>query len=152
MLAVLLGDALDDSCSTDGCSSGFLPLTEDEKTIVFLRTRHSVSSLCDAHRKCYIKMYSLNQKKCCDPIERHKDKSITRSLSAITLAMAQQYSTNYVSLVPGKKLCTECRKKVIELQQSSSGDACDEESPRPVEDEWDAVTMSISALLTSISC
>ena len=58
-----LGDALDESCSTDSCSSGFLPLT---KTVVFLRTRHSVPSLCDAHRKRYIKMHSLSQKKCCD--------------------------------------------------------------------------------------
>ena len=66
--------------------------------------------------------------------------------------MAQQYRTDFVSLVPGKKLFTVCRKKVIELQQSSSGDA---ESPRSVEDqsvkdEWDAVTTSISALLTSV--
>ena len=51
------------------------------------------------------------------------------------------------------------------MQQSSSGDACDAESPRSVEDqfvedqfvkdqsvkdEWDAVTTSISALLTSV--
>ncbi|KAL5518139.1 hypothetical protein EMCRGX_G003822 [Ephydatia muelleri] len=79
--------------------------------------------------------------------------------------MAQQCRTDFVSLVPGKKLCTVCRKKVIELQQSSSGDACDAESPRSVEDqfvedqfvkdqsvkdEWDAVTTSISALLTSV--
>ena len=99
-----LGDALDESCTTDSCHSSFLPLTEEEKTIVFLRTRHSVTSLCDTHRKRYIKMYSLNQKKCCDPFERHKDKLITRSLSAITLAMAQRYSTDHVSLVPGKKL------------------------------------------------
>ena len=86
------------------------------------------------------------------------------------LSNGQQYRTDYVNLVPGKKLCTVCRKKVIELQQSSSGDACDAESPRSVEDqfvedqyvedqyvedqsvedEWDAVTMSISALLTSV--
>ena len=178
--SLLLGDALDELCSTDSCSSGFLPLTEEEKTVVFLRTRHSVPSLCDAHRKRYIKMYSLNQKKYCDPFERHKDKLLTRSLSAITLAMAQQYKTDYVSL----KLCTVCRK------QSSIGDTCDAESPRSVEDqfvedqfvedqfvedqfvedqfvedqfvedqyvedqsvedEWDAVTTSISALLTSV--
>ena len=61
-----LGDALDESCSTDSCSSGFLPLTEEVKTVVFLITRHSVSSLCDAPRKRYIKMQSLSQKKCCD--------------------------------------------------------------------------------------
>ena len=44
----------------------------------------------------------------------------------------------------------------MELQQSSSdAAACDEESPRSVEDqsvedEWDAVTTSISALLTCV--
>ena len=72
-----LGDALDESCSTDSCSSGFLPLTEEEKNVVFLRTRHSVPSLCDALRRRYIKMYSFNQKKCCDPFESHKDKLVT---------------------------------------------------------------------------
>lgn len=60
---------------------------------VFLREYHFISQnsvilLYEAHRKRYTKIYSLNQEKCCDAVERHKDNLITRPLSAITIAMA----------------------------------------------------------------
>ena len=69
-----LGDALDEACRPIVAVQVFFHLQKKEKTTVFLRTRQSVASLCDAQRRHYIKMHSLNQKKCCDPFEQHKDK------------------------------------------------------------------------------
>ena len=115
---------------------------------------HSVTTVCDAHRIAYLKLYVMNQKKCCDPHGIHKK---TRGLKVITVSMAQQQSTSDLKLVPGKKLCTLYRKNLSSPQQfldSPSGDDATDTSKEPSDDNFgaqeDLVTSRISSLLVSL--
>ena len=71
--------------------------------------------------------------------------------------MAQQQSTSGLKLVPGKKLCTLCRKNRSSPQQfpdSPSGDEAADTSKEPSDDDFgaqeDMVTSRISSLLVSL--
>ena len=54
-------------------------LTEEERVLLNLRTGHSVTTV---HRIAYLKLYVMNQKKCCDPHGIHKKRSVTRGLKS----------------------------------------------------------------------
>eukprot|EP00731_Ephydatia_muelleri_P028308 Em0019g1181a len=113
-----LGVALNESCDCGSNSALYIP-TEEERTILHLRTGHSVTSVCHRHKTAYLKLYASNQRKCCDPFKSHV-KPVTKGIRVINLWMAQQYSTGEVSLVPGQKLCSACRTKVIQMIQPQS--------------------------------
>ena len=60
-----LGVALNESCNNE-CNEAFYVLTDEEKTLLQLRAGHLVTSVCNAHRIAYLKLYVSNQRKCCD--------------------------------------------------------------------------------------
>ena len=151
-----LGELQNDNCS-NGSSATLYVLTKEERVLLNLRTGHSVTTVCDAHRIAYLKLYVMNQKKCCDSHGIHKKRSVTRGLKVITVSMAQQQSTSGLKLVPGKKLCTLCRKNRSSPQQfpdSPSGDEAADTSKEPSDDDFgaqeDMVTSRISSLLVSL--
>ena len=96
-----LGVALNESCDCGSNSALYIP-TEEERTLLHLRTGHCVTSVCHRHKTAYLKLYASNQRKCCDPFKSHV-KPVTKGIRVINLWMAQQYSTGEVSLVPGQK-------------------------------------------------
>ena len=68
----------------------------------------------------------------------NKKRSVTRGLKVITVSMAEQQSTSGLKLVPGKKLCTSCRKNLSSPQQlldSPSGDEATDTSKEPSDDD-----------------
>ena len=57
------------------------------------------------------KLFTLNQLSCCDPFKVHK-KRLIKDLRVITLEEQIKYS-EICDLIPGQKLCTNCRKKTL---------------------------------------
>ena len=160
-----LGELLNDHC----CNRSRNALTEEERVLLNLRTGHSVTTVCDAHRTVYLKLYVLNQKKCCDPHGIHKNRSVTRGLKVISVSMALKQRASGLNLVPGKKLCTSCRRNLslpqLFLDNPSDDEAADDEavddeasdddtSKEPSDDDFgaqeDVVTSRISSLLVSL--
>ena len=103
-----LGEIVSGKCDAETVQE----VTNDEKRLLHLRTGHNVADICTLHRKVYLQHYSWTQKKCCDPLGHHPTKAVTRSLRVITDKMAERWSTDEITLVPGNKLCTLCRKSV----------------------------------------
>eukprot|EP00731_Ephydatia_muelleri_P019982 Em0012g807a len=96
----------------EDCNESIERVTPEEVELLQPRTGQVVSEICSKHQKLYLQHYSLGQKKCCDPLENHPTKIMVRSPLVITPAMAEKWSTEDVRLVPGKKLCTCCRKQL----------------------------------------
>ncbi|KAJ8672443.1 hypothetical protein QAD02_003702 [Eretmocerus hayati] len=92
-------------------------LEDDERTILKFRIEHQEAdqliTICSHH------LYLLNgqtyvdhQRKCCDPDSNHT-KIITANLRGISLCLSDAYyAACNKRLIPGKKLCTNCMKKV----------------------------------------
>lgn len=70
-------------------------------------------SICDYHYKRYISFYSSKEYKCCDPYSKH-NKSVQSSLTDITLEFSKKVKKICnLSIVPGKKICSNCKKQFI---------------------------------------
>lgn len=75
------------------------------------RTLTPTSNVCLHHFLYYTEYYENKQKKCCDPNKVHK-KVIKAGLRLITLKFAKEVkSKKGIVLIPGKKICDNCRKK-----------------------------------------
>ncbi|KAL5468830.1 hypothetical protein EMCRGX_G029952 [Ephydatia muelleri] len=144
-----LGEILSEKCDAETVQE----VTNDEKRLLHLRTGHNVADICTLHRKVYLQHYSWTQKKCCDPLGHHPTKAVTRSLRVITDKMAERWSTDEVTLVPGNKLCTLCRKSVChdpsEQEDAGHEDNTYSEGEGIVDDGGD-ITDQLSALLVNI--
>ena len=147
----------------EDCNESIERVTPEEVELLQLRTSQVVSEICSKHRKLYLQHYSLDQKKCCDPLENHPTKIMVRSLRVITPAMAEKWSTEDVRLVPGKKLCTCCRKQLSrqaapctshhdsDIGAESDGEVDEASNSDSFGDEDVHVSTQLSALLVSIS-
>ena len=78
-----LGEALGESCKDTSLRS----LSTEEMDLALLRAGHAVSELCYHHWQAYIKLYSRGQKRCCDLLDHHPEKSMTRSCRVINQTM-----------------------------------------------------------------
>ena len=97
-------------------------LTSHVQELLELRTDISFESnntICLHHESILIARYENLQRHCCDPFQMHV-KLFNRSLTAVNIEMAKQ-----LTIKPGQKLCTICRKKAnenTELELSSDED------------------------------
>ena len=96
-------------------------------------------------------MYVFNQKTCCDPWLRHTGRKGKQchGLRVITAALAEQYSN--LDLIPGQKLCTQCRKHLpswLLVPVVSDAEPCDD-NERPNDD--DDFQMSTSAAVQQLN-
>ena len=147
----------------EDCNESIERVTPEEVELLQLRTGQVVSEICSKHRRLYLQHYSLGQKKCCDPLENHPTKIMVRSLRVITPAMAEKWNTEDVRLVPGKKLCTCCRKQLSrqaapctshhdsDIGAESDGEVDEASNSDSFGDEDVHVSTQLSALLVSIS-
>lgn len=91
-------------------SSKLENLNEEEKELVEWRIGHTITSVCTFHKKKYLDQYShLFGKKCCDPLNLHS-KPQKKYLRLISLDFAKRL--NHKGIIPGKRLCDKCRKKI----------------------------------------
>ena len=80
-------------------------LSDDQRVLASSRSKVDATVLCDIRLKQYITMCVFNQKTCCDTQEERQAVSWPEIDNGSTL---QQYSN--IDLIPGQKLCTQCRK------------------------------------------
>ena len=136
---------VNDASVCSGKTETMRELNSDEKELLLFRTKHKVTHLCDGHRQKYLKHYVGNQRHCCDPLASHAKQSRAKQLREITVDMA--LIPNSLDLVPGKKLCTQCRKQLMgllkkEKAEQEGGSVKDSES----EAEED-LSFSVAALI-----
>ena len=91
-----LGEILSGKCDAETVHE----VTNDEKRLLHLRTGNNVADICTLHRKVYLQHCSLR---------------------VITDKMAERWSTDEVTLVPGNKLCILCRKSLCHPSEQDAG-------------------------------
>lgn len=91
-------------------------LSEEDREILKLRVTGlkeiDDQSICDSHYKRYIQFYSSAEWKCCDPYSVHS-KSVQNDLHIATLGFSKNVQKICkLSIIPGKKLCKNCQKRL----------------------------------------
>ena len=105
-----IGQKLNESCELTE-DSDYYVLNKEEIEILELRTQCSpLTKVCQGHRKVFLTQYENHQRACCDPLSRHHGKKPTKGLREISLIYSNLHK--HLTLVPGKKICTPCRKEV----------------------------------------
>ena len=120
------------------------------RVLASLRAKIDATVRCDVHLTQYITMYVFNQKTCCDPWLRHTGRKGKQShgLRVITAALAKQYSN--IDLIPGQKLCTQCRKHLPSWRAPvvSDDELCDDNERASDDDDFQ---MSSSAAVQELN-
>ena len=129
-------------------------LSDDQRVLVLSRSKVDATVLCDIHLKQYVTMYVFKQKFCCDPWLRHTGRKGKQShgLRVITTALAEQYSN--LDLIPGQKLCTQCRKHLSNWFAPVVCDAepCHDNEPPNDDDDFEMSTSAaVQQLNTSLT-
>lgn len=92
------------------CSNELYCFNElDEVVQLQLEEIKSVTSfICQKHLDDKIRLFLLNQNSCSDPFNLHQQ-TITTNISLITENLYNQFK-HTLKLIPGKKLCTRCKR------------------------------------------
>ena len=70
-----------------------------------------LKTICSHHKAIHFDRYELTQTSCCDPYKIHKT-TVKKNLRRINLPLAQKGHTANLCLIPGKKVCVNCLKKL----------------------------------------
>ncbi|GAB1610906.1 hypothetical protein Ahia01_001377400 [Argonauta hians] len=112
------------------CDSNLRKLSTKEATLLKLRTHRKdiscTSFICSKHDRCFLRLYSLNQTSCSDPFNTHK-KRISKGLSVITLTEAEKWANKNIDLIPGKKICISCNKKIYSFLQDDETNSSEDD-------------------------
>ena len=84
--------------------------TEEDMNLIKRRASYIDAdfTICMHHEQLFLHKYGLNQKKCCDPMKKHK-KSVKTSIREIALQEADSYVSLGIYVIPGQKLCPSCK-------------------------------------------
>ncbi|XP_065681170.1 ARL14 effector protein-like [Hydra vulgaris] len=86
-----------------------------------------ITNICTHHHDMLVIRYEGNQKSCCNPFLIHQ-KVCRASLRVITMHTVLEAETIGLNLIPGKKLCPTCQRKVMAcLSKSISENKKDED-------------------------
>lgn len=101
----------------------FRTLTEEDQVKVMYRARlfkqrDNIISICGHHKAFYIDCYESLQAFCCDPLEVHS-KKINKRLQSVSLEYAEKPQLQHLNLIPGKKVCGNCRTRLTKICQDS---------------------------------
>lgn len=103
----------------DSSRKNFSEFSRDDQDLLITRSNLNKSenqflTICDTHKKTLLDFYEKNQRKYADPFESH-DSNITTSLRSVTTETAMKFKKLFPEkqLFAGQKLCTNCRKKVL---------------------------------------
>jgi len=78
-------------------------------------------TLCLHHESVFLTHFESSQWKCCNPYNLHK-KAIRTALRPISRTSALKLNHSGISVKPGEKLCTACRKHGTDEKQCDSED------------------------------
>ena len=126
-----------------------LPATDLE--LISRRTsvpREEIKRICLHHHGLYLSKYSLWHKKCCDPFDKHRN-PVRRSLRIITLDCADRWAKKVQNLIPGRKICTNCYKKLQEMTAEDDVTSTESEKDSPKKMNTDVINSSLE--LCSVS-
>lgn len=92
-------------------------LSKEDVELLSWRTNNQYcekDTICSHHLCYFLKYFQKNQKACCDPFQRHSVPLTKKNnLRVITLQKAKDVKENKnIILVPGKLLCSNCRKSI----------------------------------------
>lgn len=139
----------------DGNIENISELSEENQQLLLWRsgTYHDDSiphgvTFCLLHGEKFLKRFSLHQKKCCDPFNCHKLKTVKSGLRLITLCQAKEWKEKTVFVTPGKKLCTACRKKIDNMAKASEEPESDNTST--TSDESSAERLDVDTSLVNL--
>ena len=115
------GEHLNDACA--GESQDYLHPEGDELWCLRVRSGcNNAVSICEGQYLRFGKLYTKNQRRCCDPLRLHTGKVHAKDLRVITCQKAKEYQN--LGLIPGQKLCRSCR---ISVDSSRAPDTADPE-------------------------
>src|SRR5258705_1849904 len=145
-----LGSVLHSQCTKSGKSSMVIKSwsdisREDQKLIVLrcdLASDVSLETICCYHEELYLKFYTLRETACCDPLKKHKN-LVKKHLRVVSSAHVEKFS-DQVHLIPGKKICTNCFKKLQKNQESSSTSSDAAGSDVPALDDTSELSINVA--------
>ncbi|CAG0896031.1 unnamed protein product [Darwinula stevensoni] len=113
-----------------------------EKDLLIRRSQvKKIEAVCAHHAEQFLRTFEIREKSCCDPFGIHTGQSRKRNFRTIDVETCDQYSA-VILLIPGKKLCTSCRKilpeKLRESQEYLAGSSSSTSSvatPETMEDD-----------------
>ena len=100
----------------------FSILTAEQVKLISMRTGISNSpehEICLHHEQTVLTRYSQYQRHCCNPFEKHQ-KPIKGSLREVSLNTAEDFNSINISVIPGKKICPNCRKELTSNLEAAS--------------------------------
>jgi len=100
-----------------------LDLDDSERELLLLRSgcKFIKGSICHHHFYFYLVRYESFQRVCCNPFQNHK-RPAKSSLRSISMSLRNQCATIPLELVPGQKICRNCRKAISKLLMSGESD------------------------------
>lgn len=116
-------------------------LSEEDKILLKLRTgaTEELHTICFHHRSVYLKKFESLQRKCCDPLRKHK-KPVRNTLRVVNLHQHNDLLLKGLKVKPGEKLCCQCRTMLL-FKSSFQNEEClystpdtNSDSPNEVED------------------
>ena len=100
-----------------------LDLDDSETELLLLRAgcKFTNVSICHHHFYFYLVQYDSFQRTCCDTFQNRK-KPVKSSLRSISMSLREEYAAIPLELVPGQKICRNCRKAISKLLMSAESD------------------------------
>ena len=112
--------------------------TDDDVNILSRRCgiprNHELTDICPHHVEVYLRRYTRNQSKCCDPYSMHK-KAVKKTLNEITLIQSIEGDAHGLKLIPGQKLCKRCKQRVNSLKETVPGDDVQSDNDHDQDDD-----------------
>ena len=102
------------------------PVSNDELELLSLRSKlpvAAITDICSHHKQVLVVKYSTLQKKCCNAFQLHNSKR-KESLQNITHMLQSDALKLRFSLVPGNKLCPQCRTHLVNLISKEDTSLC----------------------------
>ena len=97
---------------------------EDQQILLWrsglLDRKDNIQTICLHHEQYFGKVYERKEKKCCGVLKDHRIKAKAHTL--ITLNMAELLHSKNFAVVPGQKLCRQCKTKFEELSAEPTSD------------------------------
>lgn len=93
------------------------PVSNDQLELLTLRSKLPVAvitDICSHHEQVLVVKYSTLQRKCCNAFQLHNSQR-KKSLQNITHTLRSDALKLGFSLVPGDKLCPQCRAHFVNL-------------------------------------
>ena len=88
-----------------------------------------VQTVCVHHKALMIDNHEALQKYCCNPFKTHKNNT-KQNLQIISVKFAKDLQKNQFAIIPGRKVCGNCKSKLNKLCEGISSSSSDTDFTR----------------------